>query len=85
MRTLEVRQGVKICCPEEIAFDHGFIGAAELEALAERFGKSAYGQYLRSILAERRDTSGVDCRRAPAPKGPDRARNPKKSNHDQRS
>jgi glucose-1-phosphate thymidylyltransferase len=56
VRTLEVRQGVKICCPEEIAFDHGFIGASELEAIAERFGKSAYGRYLRSILAERRDT-----------------------------
>ena len=56
VRTLEVRQGLKICCPEEIAFDHGFIGASELEAIAERFGKSAYGRYLRSILAERRDT-----------------------------
>ena len=56
VRTLEVRQGVKICCPEEIAFDHGFIDAAQLQGLSERFGKSAYGQYLRSILAERRDS-----------------------------
>ena len=56
VRTLEARQGVKICCPEEIAFDQGFIGAAELGALADRFGKSAYGRYLRSILAERRET-----------------------------
>ncbi|RBP16535.1 glucose-1-phosphate thymidylyltransferase [Roseiarcus fermentans] len=56
VRTLEVRQGVKICCPEEIAYDQGFIGAAELGALADRFGKSAYGQYLRSILSERRET-----------------------------
>jgi glucose-1-phosphate thymidylyltransferase len=55
VRTLEARQGVKICCPEEIAFDHGFIDAAQMQALAERFGKSAYGQYLQSILAERRD------------------------------
>jgi glucose-1-phosphate thymidylyltransferase len=55
VRTLEARQGVKICCPEEIAFDHGFIDAAQMQALAERFGKSAYGQYLLSILAERRD------------------------------
>jgi glucose-1-phosphate thymidylyltransferase len=55
VRTLEVRQGVKICCPEEIAFDHGFIDAAQLEGLAKRFGKSAYGRYLRSILGERRD------------------------------
>ena len=52
VRTLEMRQGVKICCPEEIAFDQGFIGAAQLEASADRFGKSAYGQYLRAILAE---------------------------------
>jgi glucose-1-phosphate thymidylyltransferase len=56
VRTLEVRQGVKICCPEEIAFDLGFIGANELEAIAERFGKSAYGRYLRSILAEGGDS-----------------------------
>lgn len=56
VRTLEARQGVKICCPEEIAFDHGFIDAAQLAALADRFGKSAYGQYLRSILAERGDS-----------------------------
>jgi glucose-1-phosphate thymidylyltransferase len=53
VRTLEARQGVKICCPEEIAFDQGFIDAAGLKALAERFGKSAYGAYLRAILAER--------------------------------
>ena len=57
VRTLELRQGVKICCPEEIAFDHGFIDAAQLAALADRFGKSAYGQYLRSILAERGDSN----------------------------
>jgi hypothetical protein len=35
VRTLEARQGVKICCPEEIAFDQGFIGADELETLAD--------------------------------------------------
>ena len=57
VRTLELRQGVKICCPEEIAFDHGFIDAAQLAALADRFGKSAYGEYLRSILAERGDSN----------------------------
>ncbi len=54
VRTLEVRQGVKICCPEEIAFDLGFIDEARLEAIIERFGKSAYGQYLRMVLEERR-------------------------------
>jgi glucose-1-phosphate thymidylyltransferase len=56
VRTLEARQGVKICCPEEIAFDQGFIGADELATLADRFGKSAYGRYLRSVLEERRDS-----------------------------
>ena len=56
VRTLEVRQGVKICCPEEIAFDLGFIDDARLEAIIERFGKSAYGQYLGSVLEERRRT-----------------------------
>lgn len=55
VRTLEARQGVKISCPEEIAFDQGFIDAAALEALADKFGKSAYGQYLCALLAERRD------------------------------
>jgi glucose-1-phosphate thymidylyltransferase len=58
VRTLEARQGVKICCPEEIAFDQGFIDAAALEGIANGFGKSAYGQYLRALLAERRDRKG---------------------------
>ena len=46
VRTLEMRQGFKICCPEEIAFDLGFIDEARLETIIRRFGKSAYGQYL---------------------------------------
>ena len=50
VRTLEKRQGFKIACPEEIAFERGFIGAAALETLAESFGKSDYGTYLRSCL-----------------------------------
>ncbi len=54
VRTLEVRQGVKICCPEEIAFDLGFIDAPQLEAIIRRFGKSAYGQYLNAHLQESR-------------------------------
>ena len=47
VRTLEKRQGFKIACPEEIAFDRGFIDARQLEALASSFGSSNYGQYLR--------------------------------------
>ena len=54
VRTLEARQGVKICCPEEIAFDLGFIDEARLETIVARFGKSAYGAYLGSVLADRR-------------------------------
>jgi len=54
VRTLEVRQGVKICCPEEIAFDLGFIDEAQLEAIVRKFGKSAYGQYLHSVIEDRR-------------------------------
>jgi glucose-1-phosphate thymidylyltransferase len=47
VRTLEKRQGFKIACPEEIAFDRGFIDAGQLEALAAGFGSSNYGRYLR--------------------------------------
>jgi glucose-1-phosphate thymidylyltransferase len=51
--TIERRQGQKIACPEEIAFRMGYIGAAELEALAKRLTKSGYGNYLTALLAER--------------------------------
>ncbi|WP_131853474.1 glucose-1-phosphate thymidylyltransferase RfbA [Bosea sp. BK604] len=46
VQALERRQGTRICCPEEIAFDRGFIDAAQLRALGERVGKSPYGRYL---------------------------------------
>jgi glucose-1-phosphate thymidylyltransferase len=51
VRTLEKRQGFKIACPEEIAFLQGFIDANQLEQLAAKLGKSAYGTYLRTIRA----------------------------------
>ena len=51
IRVLEERQGLKIGCPEEIAYQQGFIDADQLEALAKRLGKSGYGQYLRELLA----------------------------------
>jgi len=57
VRTLEMRQGVKICCPEEIAFDLGFIDETRLETIIRRFGKSAYGQYLRSVVEDRRQAA----------------------------
>jgi glucose-1-phosphate thymidylyltransferase len=53
VQTLERRQGLKIACPEEIAFRMGFIDAAQLEHLAAPLLKNDYGQYLMSILRER--------------------------------
>lgn len=52
IQTIERRQGVKIACPEEIAYRNGYISAAELEALADPIHKSGYGQYLLSLLDE---------------------------------
>jgi glucose-1-phosphate thymidylyltransferase len=54
--TIERRQGLKIACVEEIAFRMGYIGAAELEALAAPLAKSGYGQYLQQVLRERTPT-----------------------------
>jgi glucose-1-phosphate thymidylyltransferase len=50
IQTIEKRQGLKVACPEEIAFKLGFISASELEALAQAHGSNGYGQYLRSLL-----------------------------------
>lgn len=54
VQMIELRQGWKIGCPEEIAYRQGFIEAAHLERLADRLGASGYGQYLRQLLAEER-------------------------------
>ena len=48
--TLEKRQGLKVACPEEIAFRSGWIAASELEALAQPLLKNGYGQYLMQIV-----------------------------------
>jgi glucose-1-phosphate thymidylyltransferase len=53
VQTLERRQGLKMACPEEIAFRMGYIDAVRLEALAAPLLKNGYGQYLMSILHER--------------------------------
>jgi glucose-1-phosphate thymidylyltransferase len=50
VRTIEKRQGFKIACPEEIAYDQGFIDAAQLELLAVALGKSSYGLYLKAVV-----------------------------------
>jgi len=51
--TLEKRQGLKVACPEEIAFRSGWITAAQLEALAQPLRKNGYGQYLMQVLNEK--------------------------------
>jgi glucose-1-phosphate thymidylyltransferase len=51
--TLEKRQGLKVACPEEIAYRAGWIGADELERQAQPMLKNGYGQYLMQVLRER--------------------------------
>jgi glucose-1-phosphate thymidylyltransferase len=53
IETIERRQGLKIACPEEIAWRMNFIDARQLEALARKLEKSGYGEYLLRVLSER--------------------------------
>lgn len=53
IQTIEKRQGLKVMCPEEIAFRQGFINAEQLEQLAKPLVKSGYGDYLLQILSEK--------------------------------
>jgi len=53
IRVLEERQGLKIGCPEEIAYRQSFIDGKQLESLAQSLGKSGYGQYLLQLLQHR--------------------------------
>ena len=52
VETIEARQGLKVCCPEEIAFRQGFIDHRQLSDLARAIGKSGYGEYLERVLSE---------------------------------
>ncbi|KRA53353.1 glucose-1-phosphate thymidylyltransferase [Pseudoxanthomonas sp. Root65] len=51
IETIEARQGLRVCCPEEIAFGNGWIDAAQVEKLAAPLAKNGYGQYLLSLAA----------------------------------
>ena len=53
IETIERRQGLKIACPEEIAWRQGWIDAAQLERLAHPMKKNAYGRYLLEVLRDR--------------------------------
>jgi glucose-1-phosphate thymidylyltransferase len=52
IETIERRQGLKVACPEEIAYRQGWIGAADVEVLAQPMIKNEYGQYLKRMLSE---------------------------------
>ena len=52
IQTIEHRQGLKVACPEEIAYRKGFINAEQLERLAQPLAKNGYGQYLQRLLKE---------------------------------
>jgi glucose-1-phosphate thymidylyltransferase len=52
IQTIEQRQGLKVACPEEIAYRKGFINSAQVEKLAQPLAKNGYGQYLLRMLKE---------------------------------
>ncbi|MFA7321587.1 MAG: sugar phosphate nucleotidyltransferase, partial [Dokdonella sp.] len=54
VQTIENRQGLKICCPEEIAFLNRWIDAEQVLRLAAPLAKNAYGQYLQELVREGR-------------------------------
>jgi glucose-1-phosphate thymidylyltransferase len=58
IETIETRQGLKVACPEEIAYHRGWIDAAQVERMAHALQKSGYGQYLRMILEQGKNIPG---------------------------
>jgi glucose-1-phosphate thymidylyltransferase len=52
IETIENRQGLKVCCPEEIAYVNGWINAEQLQALAAPLAKTGYGQYLQQLTKQ---------------------------------
>ena len=59
IQTIEKRQGLKVACPEEVAFRSGFINAAHLDKLAAECQNRQYGAYLRQVLEESRSDSAI--------------------------
>ena len=53
VQIIEHRQGLKVCCPEEIAYQNGYIDRDQVLVLAGKLGKSGYGEYLRNLLGEK--------------------------------
>jgi glucose-1-phosphate thymidylyltransferase len=53
IETIETRQGLKVCCPEEIAFRQGYIDREQLARLAAGLGRTAYAEYLKRVLTDR--------------------------------
>jgi glucose-1-phosphate thymidylyltransferase len=53
IETIEKRQGLKVACPEEVAFREGYIDEARLRELARPLAKSGYGEYLLRVLSEK--------------------------------
>jgi glucose-1-phosphate thymidylyltransferase len=53
IETIEKRQGLKVACPEEVAFREGYISEAQLRELARPLAKSSYGEYLLRVLSEK--------------------------------
>ena len=49
IETIEARQGLRVCCPEEIAWNNGWLTDEQLLALAKPLAKNGYGQYLQSL------------------------------------
>jgi glucose-1-phosphate thymidylyltransferase len=52
IQTIEHRQGLKVCCPEEIAYQHGWIDQEQLMCLAAPLSKTGYGEYLKSLIEQ---------------------------------
>lgn len=52
IQTIEKRQGLKVASPEEVAYRMGYISAVQLDALADKYIKNGYGQYLKQVLSE---------------------------------